>query len=161
MSFNRMVPPDPIKALCAYLRAEVGHLVIPTPGGLKRIPANIPAIFRPDLPQGFDQIMPAACIVVRPMGGYKQYGKTQFYIGDPTADIVCYGTNSQQATEIARAVVVVLKQLVSQEWENTLLYSAQVAAGPTPLPDAQTLWPACWLSCQLVHGELPLAVGGG
>lgn len=161
MSFAKMVPPDPIKALCAYLRAQVGDKVVATPGGLKNVPANVPAVFRPDLPQGFDQVMPAACVVVRPAGGYKQYGKTQFYIGDPTVDVVCYGTNQQQATEVCRAVAIVLKQLVSQEWENTLLYSAQVSAGPTPLPDTQTLWPACWLSAQLIHGELPLLVGGG
>ena len=153
--------PDPIKALCAYLRSEVGNLVVTTPGGLHNIPPNIPAVFRPDMPQGFDQVMPAASIVVRPAGGYKQYGKTQFYIGDPTVDVICYGGTQQQATELCRATAVALKQLVAQEWENTLLYSSQVIAGPTPLPDTQTLWPSCWLSAQLVHGELPLRAGGG
>lgn len=153
--------PDPLKALCAYLRSELSNLVITTPGGLKNIPANVPAVFRPDLPLGFDQVMPAACVVVRPAGGYKLYGATQFYIGDPVVDVTCYGANMAQATEVARASVVALKQLVAQEWENTLLYSAQVTAGPTPLPDTQTLWPTCWLSCHLVHGELQLVAEAG
>lgn len=153
--------PDPIKALCAFLRQELSNLVTSTPEGLINIPPGVPAVFRPDLPKGFDQVMPAACVVCRPAGGYKQFGKTQIPVGDPTIDIVCYGANQDEATNVARAGVVVCKQLVAQEWENTLLYSAQVIGGPTPLPDTQVLWPACWFSVTLMHGELPLRVGGG
>lgn len=150
--------PDPLKAFAAFLRFQIGDRLTVTPGGLKDLPAGVPAVFRPDLPQGFDAIMPTACVVVRPAGGYTQFGKSQLYLGDPRVDIIAYGAQQQEATDICRAVIVASKQLVAQRWENTLLYSAQVSAGPVPLPDSQTLWPTCWASVQLVHGELPLAV---
>jgi hypothetical protein len=150
--------PDPLKALAAFLRSQIGDMLAITPGGIKNVPAGVPAVFRPDLPQAFDQLMPCACVVVRPAGGYTQFGKSQLYLGDPRVEIIAYGTVEQEATEICRAACVACKQLVAQRWENMLLYSAQVSAGPIPLPDAQTLWPACWASVQLIHGELPLAI---
>jgi hypothetical protein len=149
--------PDPLSALAAFLRQQIGDRLAVTPGNLKNIPPGVPAVFRPDLPQGFDAVMPCAAVVVRAAGGYTQFGRSQFYIGDPRVEIIAYGTVQQEATEVCRAAVVACKQLVAQKWENTLLYSAQVSAGPVPLPDAQTLWPACWASVQLIHGELPLA----
>lgn len=144
---------DPMAGLCAFLKAQLADLLFKTQHG--------PAVFRPDLPKDFDQNMPVACIVVRPAGGYTRFGKSMLYMGDPRADLTCYGGTQWEATRVAQSAVVALKQLVSQTWENTRLYSANVSGGPTPLPDQQTLWPACWLAVQLVHGELPSPVGGG
>jgi hypothetical protein len=144
---------DPTKAIAAYLQARVGSLLVQTPSGLQGIAAGVPAVFRPDMPLTFDQAMPAACIIVRPAGGYTMYGKGQLPVGDPRIDMVCYGAVRLQADQIARACVVALKQLSEQIWEDTLLYWAQISAGPLPLPDQQTLWPASLVSAQVMHGE--------
>ena len=145
---------DPGAALGAYLRAQVGDLLFQAtyPNG-----ARLPAVFRPSLPSWFDEHMPAACLVIRRAGGYTRFGKERYYMGDPRMDILAYAANDQEATDIAQAVAVVCKQLDTQIWEDTLLWSANVTGGPTPLPDSQTLWPSCWLAVQLVHGELPVA----
>lgn len=145
---------DPYMALIMFLRSAVGGLVAQTvfPNGLQA-----PAIFRPDLPKWFDDSMPTGAMVLRPAGGYTRFGATMFYVGDPRVDIVCYGETQEEATGIAQASIVVLKQLVSQMWENTLLYSASISGGPIPLPDTQTIWPAVWMSTTLMVGELPIA----
>lgn len=146
---------DAPKAYCAFLRARVGdRLAIATLPGSG---AKVPAVFRPDMPRWFQSSMPASAIIVRPAGGYTAYGKSMQPIADVRVDVLCYGPEDgqQQATELAQAVAVASKQLSVEVWEDTLLMAANVSAGPVPLPDAQTLWPACWLSIQLVHGEYP------
>ena len=147
---------DPLKAVCAFLRVKVGGVLSQTPTGLKGIPAGVPAVFRPDLPEQIAPVMPLECVVVRPAGGYTQYGKEMFYVADPRFDFVCFGSSQSRATRVATAVATELKQLSSpQTWEGAQLYSAQVHGGPVPLPDEQTLWPACWLQAVVMHGELP------
>lgn len=145
---------EPLLAYVEFLRAHVGDQVATAnqPDG-----AIYPAIFRPDLPRWFEPSMPTRAIVVAPKGGYTQFGKGQMPLADPRVDVVCYGgENDQQgATQLARTVAVVSKQLVSQVWNGVLLVSADVSGGPIPLPDQQTIWPACWLAVQLVHGEYP------
>lgn len=160
-----MTLPDPLKALCAFLRAQptLVNLLTPIPGGLSNLPAGAPPIFRPDLPKEFQSVMPTACIVCRPAGGFKTYGDQRFFVADPTIDFTILGTTMTQALEVSQALAEILMQSftntngqpVSQVWEDCMLYSTQVTAGPVPLPDTQTLWPAVWLSCKLVHGQLP------
>jgi hypothetical protein len=152
--------PDPLAAMCAWLRAnpEVSPLLDPIPNGLKGIPAGMPAVFRPDLPQAIDPGMPLACIIVRPAGGYRMFGDSMLLMSDPRFDLICYGSNQTEATGIARAVATELKQLyLPQTWEHTVLYSATVNSGPVPLPDTATLWPAAWLQATVTHGDLPSA----
>lgn len=144
---------DPAAGYCAFLRSAIGDMLaaatLPSGGG------TVPAVFRPDLPQWFDADMPAACVVVRPAGGHTQFGSSMLYMADPRVDVVCYGSDQQQATMVCTAAQVASKRLVSEVWDGVLLYAANIAAGPVPLPDEQTLWPACLMSVQLVHGELP------
>jgi hypothetical protein len=100
--------------------------------------------------------MPLACIVVRPAGGYTQFGKGTIPMADPRVDFTCYADNATRAHQIAQSVAYNLMQLTfPQTWEDTVLYSAQVHSGPVPLPDSQTLWPAVWLSGIVLHGQLP------
>lgn len=145
---------DPTAAFGAFLRNQVGDMLFQAtwPGS----GAQLPAVFWPDLPSWFDGNMPAACLVIRRSGGYARFGKEAFALGDPRHDILAYATTQDEATRIAQTVTVVCKQLIVPEvWENTLLCAANVGGGPTPLPDQQTVWPTCWLSVQLVHGEYP------
>lgn len=149
--------PDPLKAVCAFLRAEVGHLLDPIPGGLSGLPAGVPAVFRPDLPQAIDPAMPMASIVVRPAGGYRMFGDSMLQVADPRIDIICFGSTQTQSWEVAQNVAYQLQQTGQkpQEWEGCWIYSIVVNAGPVPLPDAQTLWPATWLGATMMHGQLP------
>jgi hypothetical protein len=147
---------DPLKALCAFLREQIGDMVAITPGNLPGIPAGIPAVFRPDVPVGFDQMMPTECVILRPAGGYKRFGRTQIYMADPLVDLLSYGATQQAATQVCQVAITACKQLNNELWENVHLCSAQVAGGPIPMPDAQTLWPMCWASLQVTHGELPV-----
>jgi hypothetical protein len=145
---------EPVLAYVEFLRAHIGDQVAQAtqPDG-----AIYPAVFRPDLPRWFEPEMPTAAIVIAPKGGYTQFGKGQFPLADPRLEVVCYGDEDDQqgATQLARLVATVSKQLVSQVWNGVLLVSAAVSGGPMPLPDTQTTWPAAWLSVQLVHGEYP------
>lgn len=152
--------PDPLAAMCAWLRANpvIAPLLDPIPSGLPGLPHGVPAAFRPDLPAQVDPAMPLASIIVRPAGGYRMFGDSMILMSDPRMDFICFGSNQSQATGIARAVATELKQLAyPQTWEHTVLYSAIVNAGPVPLPDTQTLWPAAWLSATVNHGDLPSA----
>lgn len=163
---STLILPDAKAAICGYLRAQpiIADMVDLTPSGLDGIPAGVPAVFRPDLPKSIDQSMPLACIVARPApGGYKTFGGQRFYMADSVIDFICFADSSNRAARIADTLCVVLKQLCAnasgevrpQVWEHTMLYSASVKAGPVPLPDEQTLWPAVWLSATVTHGELP------
>lgn len=146
--------------MCAWLRAnqQVASLLDAIPANTMGLPAGVPAVFRPDLPSNMDESMPLASIVVRPAGGYRQFGASMMPLADPRLDFICFGSNQGQATAIARTVATELKQLAfPQTWEHTILYSATVNAGPVPLPDTQTLWPAAWLSATVMHGEYPAA----
>lgn len=146
---------DPAAAFGAWIRYNVGDMLAPATNPTSGV--TLPAVFRPDMPEWFDQNMPAAAVVIRPAGGYTaQFGKSFIPMADPRQDVLAYGQNQQQATQIARTILVMAKQLNNQIWENTLLYCVNISAGPTPLPDTQTLWPTCWFGVQLVHGELPV-----
>ena len=146
---------EPLAAYCAFLRATIGeHLAQATNPATPSV--SYPAVFRPSMPAWFDANMPVAALVCRPAGGSSQFGKTLMPLADPRVDVIAYGTTPQQATELCRLVGVVSKQLTPSVWENTLLAACNIAGGPVPLPDEQTLWPGCWLSVQLVHGELPV-----
>lgn len=145
---------DPALAYVMFLRARLGDQVAEAtqPDGVV-----YPAIFRPDLPRWYEPSMPARAIVVAPKGGYTRFGDGQFPLADPRLDVICYGDENDQqgATQLARTLAVVSKQLVSQVWNGVLLVSAAVSGGPVPLPDEHTVWPAVWISIQLVHGEYP------
>lgn len=155
--------PDPLAAMCAFLRAntQVASMLDPIPSGLPGLDelAGVPAVFRPDLPSNIDRSMPLSCIVVRPAGGYTQFGTQMFYVADPRMDFICFGTHQVQAQAIANTVATELKQLsFPVVYENCQLYSTTVHAGPVPLPDTQTLWPATFLSATVMVGELPAGV---
>ncbi|MHB1950160.1 MAG: hypothetical protein ACYCQK_01645 [Acidiferrobacteraceae bacterium] len=143
---------DPALALVMFLRAtltdQLAQATDPTGN-------SYPAVFRPDLPKWFDSSEAVASIVVRPAGGYATYGRSLLPIADPRLDLTCYGTTQQQATALARAAAVNTKQCVNQVWEGVMLRAINIAGGPIPLPDAQTVWPGCWVSLQVIHGELP------
>jgi len=145
---------EPVLAYVMFLRSHLGDQVAQAeqPDG-----AIYPAIFRPDMPRWYAPKMPTRAIVVAPKGGYARFGDGQLPLADPRLDVVCYGDEDdmQGATQLARMVATVSKQLVSQVWNGVLLVSAAVSGGPIPLPDQQTLWPSVWLSIQLVHGEYP------
>lgn len=145
---------DPLAALCAFLQVAVGDLLATVPNdiGLK---GGVPAVFRPELPREFDQLMPTACLVARQAGGYKRFGASMMPVGDPLVDVIAYGTRQMQSTALAQAAIIALKQLVMEPWEGVMLHAANIAGGPMPLPDSHTLWPATFFSLQLVHGELP------
>jgi hypothetical protein len=155
-----LVVADGAKAYCAFLRAAVGSQLAPA-SNPKSPGVVVPAVFRPAMPQWFDKSMPASAVVVRPRGGYTQFGDSTMYLADPRMDVIAYGTTQQDATSLATLIAVTSKQLVNEVWENTLLMAANISGGPIPLPDTQTLWPACWLSVQLVHGELLQPPGAG
>ena len=156
MGYYEVDVPDALLAFVMFLRQQVGDRVMQTPSGLQGIPPDVPAIFRPEMPQGFQSQMPAACIICRPAGGYTKFGKTQFMLADPRVDINSYAPTQGEAVANAQAIALACKLLIlPQVFEECLLNSAMVSAGPTPLPDTQTLWPCAWMSVQLVHGELP------
>lgn len=140
---------DPAAALCAFLQASVGDLLDQGPNG--------PLVYRPSLPEKVDPKMPQACIVVRPAGGYKLFGTGRLPVADPVLDLMCYGAVEQQAYTIAVASAQALRQLTMSVWENCKLYWAHISAGPVPLPDAQTLWSACFLSTQVMYAEVATA----
>jgi hypothetical protein len=146
---------EPLAAVCAYLAAqtEVASLVGVTPTGLTGVLAGVPTIFRPELPRGFDQLMPTAAVVVRRAGGYQLFGKDYRPVADPRLDIAAYGTTGMQANLIATAVVVAMKRLTTSVWQNTLLYWANVAGGPISSFEASTMWPMYLSSFQVMHAE--------
>lgn len=155
--------PDPLAAMCAFLRAnaQVSALIDPIPPGLAGLEqlAGVPAVFRPDLPQNIDPKMPLSCVVIRPAGGYTQFGDQPFYLADMRMDFICFGDHAQQASAICSAVAVELMQLTFPVvYERCRLYSASVRAGPVPLPDTQTVWPAVFLSATVLVGQLPAGV---
>lgn len=152
--------PDPLAAMCAFLRAnaQVASLLDPIPSGLPGFEqlAGVPSVFRPDLPAIMDPKMPLAAVVVRPAGGYTQFGTEMFYVADPRMDFICFGAHQVQAGQIANAVAMVLQQLsFPVVYEGCRLYAASVHAGPVPLPDTQTIWPAAFLSATVMVGQLP------
>lgn len=144
---------DASAGYAAFLRHQVGDMLDTATNPSTGV--ALPAVFRPDLPRWFDGSMPAACIVVRPAGGYARFGSSTMYLADPRLDVICYGANSEQARRIATTVAVVSKQLMVEVWDGVLLHSANVSGGPVPLPDQQTEFPSAWLAVQVVHGELP------
>lgn len=141
---------DPAAGLCAYLSTAIGDLLDDVPAGHGM---TGPALFRPTLPEWADASMPLASIVIRPAGGYKMFGAGLLPVADPVLDLVCYAGAQQQAYLIAAAAARALKQLTVGIYDGTKLYWAKVAGGPIPLPDQQTLWPACWLGTQVMHAE--------
>ena len=149
-----MSAPDPLAALCAYLRVEIGSLLDQIPSGSGLSSAGAPAVFRPDVPKAMDSFMPLRAVAVRGAGGYRRFGGSMLPLSDPRFYFTCFGSSQSQATNIARNVALALKQLSSpQTWEGCVLYSATVEAGPTPLPDEQTLWPTCWVAAEVMHGD--------
>lgn len=150
---------DPLAAVCAYLRSEIGGMVTLTPATdpqgqpLIGIPVGVPAIFRPDLPRGWDQLMPCATIVVRNAGGVDLFGKGYIPLSSPRLDIASYGESARQAEEIARAALVALKRLTPSVWENCLLHACYISATPIPSYEANTLWPLAIFSTQVIYAE--------
>lgn len=145
-------PADPLAAICAYLASTVGSLMTQMPVTGIAGPVGSPAIFRPDIPRGWDQYMPTACIVVRGAGGYQLFGGGSMPVADPRLDVICWGGSQLEAASIARSVTIALKQLGPSVWENTLLQWARVT-GPLPMVDADTLWPCNFVSAQVMHAE--------
>lgn len=145
---------DPAAAMCAYLAATIPEVLDTTtpPGG---VPG--PAVFRPRIPEWAQSEDPLACIVVRRAGGYKLFGTGRIPVADPTIDLTCYAHNAQQADMIATTAANALKQLTMSVWEGCTLYWASISGGPIPLPDTQALWPATWLSFQMMHSEMAVA----
>jgi hypothetical protein len=141
---------DPLRAVAAYLKASpVAPMLEPGPHGA--------SVYRPTLPETIQDDMPFACIVVRPAGGYTLFGTGLLPVADPRIDFTCYAGTPQESYEIAVATARTLKQLQMSVWENTKLYWARVAGGPIPLPDTDTLWPATWLSAQVMYAEIATA----
>lgn len=145
-----VVVTDPAASLGAYLAATIGGLLAVAPAGHGM---SGPAIFRPSLPEWMDTFMPVACVVVRPAGGYKLFGTGRLPVADPVLDLICYGGSDQQAGQIALAAAQALKQLQQSTWRGATLYWARISGGPVPLPDPATLWPATFLSAQVMHSE--------
>jgi hypothetical protein len=142
-----VVTADPLLAIRAYLQASaVGALLEPREHG--------PAIYRPTMPPTAQDDMPFGCIVIRPAGGYNMFGIGLLPVADPKIDFTCYAGTPQESYEIAVATARALKQLQMSIWEGTKLYWARVAGGPIPLPDQNTMWPATWLSAQVMHAEI-------
>lgn len=131
---------DPTAALAMFLRSNLSDLIDGR-------------TYRPQLPKSADKDMAQACIVVRRAGGLKVYGKSQLPISDPTVDLICYGATAMEAETVAAAACAALKGLVMEVWEGVMLYSANIIAGPLPLPDLQTLWPAALVSTQVLHRD--------
>lgn len=146
---------DPAGALCTFLASQLADLLDEAPAGHGMTGA---AVFRPQLPEWVDANMDAlACIVVRPAGGYKLYSNGLLPLRDPVLDLTCYAGSSQEALTIATAAGDALMQLTQSVWEGVTFYGARIAGGPIPLPDQQTLWPACWIGTQLVHNSIAVA----
>lgn len=141
---------DHAGAVCAYLASTVGSALgtITSPSG-----STGPAVFRPDLPEWADKSMPLAALVVRPNGGYKMFGTGPLPVVDPVLDIICYGGAHQQSYEVAMQVAQALRALRMSVWEGATLYWARISGGPLPLPDSYTLWPATWISAQVMMSE--------
>ncbi len=135
---------DPAKALAGYLAANLGDLLDKNVNGQ-------PAVFRPDLPRREDPTMPKAALVLRPVGGPTMVTGPQIPLANRRIDITCYGTTAQQANNLGNAVIVALKPLVMQRWEDVMIYSALPTAGPIPLLDTEVLWPAVVVTAGVVH----------
>lgn len=147
---STVVVADPLAAVAAYLQASaVGQMLQAMPHG--------PAVYRSMLPQSVQKKMPFSCIVVRPAGGYTLFGSGLLPVADPRIDFTCFAGTPQESYEIAVATARALKQLQMSVWENTKLYWARIAGGPIPLPDQNTLWPATWLSAQVMYAEISAA----
>jgi hypothetical protein len=140
---------DPAAALCAYLASTVSTVLDTIPSAY----GGGAAIFRPQLPEWVDSENPLGSITVRHAGGYTMFGSGLMQVADPRLDLTCYGSTAQQAAMIALTVAHALKQLTMSVWEGCTLYWAKIAGGPMPLPDQQTLWPAVWISAQVMHSE--------
>lgn len=108
-------------------------------------------IFRPELPEGEDKLMPRACILVRPAGGGAMSARDFLPLIDSRLDLICYGSTRLQAENIAREVAAALKDLRGSSWEGIPVRWARVSAQPASAIDPNTNWPFALVSTQVYH----------
>lgn len=130
---------DPVAAVADYLRDEVGSLCDDR-------------VYRPELPRTDNKLMPRTAVVVRPGGGYRQFGGGTLKIGDPSMDIMCYGSTRRQADEVAQAALLAMKELLAETRQGVNLKCARVS-GTIPLMDPDTQWPYTIFSTQVICAE--------
>lgn len=131
---------DPFAAVAAYLKAEVGNDLCDG------------RVYRPELPRKDHELMPRTVIVVRPAGGYRQFGSGTLKIGDPAVDVICYGSTRLECDKVAQAALLAMKDLESEVHQGVLLKCARVS-GLVPLTDPDTQWPYTVVTTQVVCAE--------
>lgn len=140
---------DPTAAIAEYLSTELEAVTGTVADGLR--------VFRPNLPKGEDEFMPAACVIVAPSGGSALFGRTFLPIATPIIDCYCYGGTHLQADNVARSVSQALQQLQRSVVEGVCLCWARITAEPKSMVDQDTLWPLAIVSAQVMHFTTPTA----
>lgn len=133
---------DPTLAIAAYLKDQT--LVWE---------AAEERIFRPELPEGEDRLMPRACVLVRPAGGGLMSARDYLPFIDSRLDHICYGSTRLQAENLAREVAAALKDLRQSRWKGIPVRWARVSNQPASAIDPNTNWPFALVSAQVYHAS--------
>lgn len=137
---------DPIAAVMAVLAADdtVSALV-----GSR--------VFGAELPEGENQSMPRAAVVVKgaggpgsPGGGYQNYGANRI-------DFFCYGATPHEAWAVYLAVYGAMKQMRRQASAGVLLHSADCTSKGASGRDPVKQWPMTLTSFLVLASEVAAA----
>jgi hypothetical protein len=142
IDFSQVKPADPRAAIAGYLLDTIGDQ-----GGLEG------RVFRPELPQAEDDLMPRACIVVSADGGYSMFGDDYLPVGDPRLAIRCYGSTRQESDEIGDLAMLALKHMHNGTWEGVRVQWVRITSGIIPMVDADTLWAFSLIGIQVMCDE--------
>lgn len=136
-----MVIPDPVTALCAYLRSDAELTVLV---GTK--------VFGAELPENQNAAMPQRCVVLRRAGGGFLTGG-YLRAGDFRLDCFCYGPTPYEAARVNLAVQEALKQMRRNVQGTALLHWANPSGGGINLRDPDAEWPLVFSSWQVFASE--------
>lgn len=137
-----MSAPDPVAAVIALLKADAS---ITSQVGSR--------IFGGELPQSEAISMPRSAIVVKSAGGgFMGSGYQEWH--DVRLDLSCYAATPGAAHALYRAALPVLKHLERSEWAGCCLYWAKQSGGPVSMRSAETDWPLCFSSWQILVSEI-------
>lgn len=140
---------DPTEGVAAFLLAQVGSTVEGR-------------VYRPELPQLDDPLMPTSAIVVMPAGAGGLLAGSRLEVVDSMVDVLCYGETRLNADNLARQAQSALKYLKMQVVEcpeaggKMLLYWAREASGTNPRQEGQANWAYSEFTIQLLHSEFVL-----
>jgi hypothetical protein len=143
---------DPVEAIAEFLREEMGEKVEGR-------------IFRPELPQP-DELAVAdfksAIVVTRAGKAGKLFAGTRLPVKDSHVTVYCYGSERQEADEIAALASEYLRLLSYAYPEcrvaegTVLMHWARVTSDLIPRVHPDTNWPYAEFTVQLMHSQCVL-----